>query len=133
MHSLAPLLDSIDIPDTTHGAYADDSRAIGKLKALLIWRKQLVNETSAKHWIPSKATEKLWLILKPERIELAKVMFAETKINITSEGRKHLGAAIGSSSYKKSYMKTKVDEWVSQLKILSEIAKSPTRCMCLYC
>jgi len=51
-------------------------------------------------------------------------MFAETKIKITSEGRKHFGAAIGSSLYKKSYMKSKVDEWVSQLKILSEIAKS---------
>ena len=34
---LAPLLDSIDVPETQHGAYADDIGAIGKLKAPLIW------------------------------------------------------------------------------------------------
>jgi len=86
---LAPLLDFIDVPDTTHSAYVDDIGAIRRLKALLIRWKQ-----------------------------------PETKIKITSEGRKHLGAAIGSSSHKKSYMKSKVNEWVSQLKLLSEIAKS---------
>jgi len=119
---LAPLLDFIDVPDTTHGAYADDIGAIGRLKALLIRWKQLVKLAPNIGYHPKP--EKSWLIIKPERIELAKVMFAETKIKITSEGRKHLGAAIGSSLYKKSYMKSKVDEWMSQLKILSERAKS---------
>ena len=67
--------------------------------------------------------EKSWLIVKPDKLRLAQAMFADTKINITSEGKKHLGASIGSPTYKKDFVKSKVDEWASQLHTLSKIAK----------
>ena len=35
-----------------------------------------------------------WLIVKPEKEQAAKEIFSETAINITTEGRKHLGAAL---------------------------------------
>ena len=39
--------------------------------------------------------QKCWLIVKHEKERLAKEIFSETTINITTEGRKHLGAALG--------------------------------------
>ena len=118
---LVPLLDSIDVPETQHGAYADDIGAIGKLKALLKWWIKLMNLAPNIGYYPNP--EKSWLIVKPEKLQLAKAMFAGTRINITDQGKKHLGASIGSAAYKKSYLKTKTNEWVSQLTVLSEIAK----------
>ena len=102
---LTLLLDTIDVPETTHGAYADDTGAIGKLKALLIWWKQLVKVAPNIGYYPKP--EKSWLIVKPERFQLAQAMFAGTKINITKEGQKHLGASIGTSTYKKGLYEIK--------------------------
>ena len=46
-----------------------------------------------------------------------------TQINVTVEGRKHLGAAIGSEEYKTKFMKAKIIEWVDEIRNLSQIAK----------
>jgi len=48
----------------------------------------------------------------------------DTKIRVTSEGRKHLGAKIGSESFKLQYLQTKVEQWSKELQNLIEIAKS---------
>ena len=45
-----------------------------------------------------------WLVAKLEKEGRAKEMFAGTGINITTEGRKHLGAALGSRSYLEHYV-----------------------------
>ena len=45
-------------------------------------------------------------------------------MNITVEGKRHLGAALGTNSYKSSYIDDKVGEWCSRLTKLSEIAQS---------
>ena len=42
---------------------------------------------------------KTHLIVKNEHVERARELFAGTGINITTEGKQHLGAAIGSRSY----------------------------------
>ena len=34
-----------------------------------------------------------------------------------------LGAVIGSTSYKEDYMNEKIDQWIKEIKLLSEIAK----------
>ena len=52
---------------------------------------------------------KTWLIVKPELFSEAKQFFSNTGLNITTEGRKHLGAAVGSASYKEDYVNRKVD------------------------
>ena len=38
-----------------------------------------------------------------------------SKVKVTSEGKQHLGAAIGSPAFKVSYTKSLVDEWTKQL------------------
>ena len=51
-------------------------------------------------------------------------MFAETGINITTEGRKHLGAALRSRSYLEQYVGGKVEDWVGEVMRLAEFARS---------
>ena len=58
---------------------------------------------------------KCWLVTKPDKEETARSIFEETVINITTEGRKHLGAVLGSRSYSEQYVNGKVEEWVTKL------------------
>ena len=46
------------------------------------------------------------------------------RLNITIEGKRHLGAAIGSSQFKTEYIDEKVKNWTSNIETLAEIGKS---------
>ena len=54
----------------------------------------------------------------------AENIFKHSPIKITTSGKRHLGAAIGSIEFRTSYMDEKVDEWCEKIKSLSQIAKS---------
>lgn len=57
--------------------------------------------------------KKCWLVVKPEKLKEVNDVFAETRINITTKWRKHLGAALGQRSYLEDYVCSKVKEWIS--------------------
>ena len=59
--------------------------------------------------------KKCWLIIKPEREQVAREVFRDTAINVTIKGHKHLGAALGSRSFLEEYVGEKVDEWIIKL------------------
>ena len=67
---------------------------------------------------------KTWLIVKPQHEHDAKELFSGTGIGITSEGKRHLGAALGRHSLLESYISDKVKVWTSTILILSLIAKT---------
>ena len=46
----------------------------------------------------------------------------DTGIEINCEGTRHLGAAVGNSAFKESYVKLKVDNWVLAVKKLAVLA-----------
>ena len=54
----------------------------------------------------------------------AQNVFANSRVNITAEGKRHLGAVIGSTEYRDKYVKDLVKDWDNQLTILSTIAES---------
>ena len=54
----------------------------------------------------------------------AKELFSDTGIGITSEGKCHLAAALGSHSFIESYISDKVKVWTSTILNLSLIAKT---------
>ena len=68
--------------------------------------------------------EKCWLIIKPEREQVASEFFGDTAINVTIEGHKHLSAAQGSRSFLEEYVGEKVDEWVSEVTKLTDFTIS---------
>ena len=53
-------------------------------------------------------------------------VFANSKVNITADGTKHLGAVIGSTEYRDEYEKDLVKEWDNQFIILSTITEIQT-------
>ena len=73
------------------------------------------------HVKPSKS----WLIVKDEnKLQEAEYIFRHSSIKITTAGKRHLGAALGTDEFKNSYMSEKVNEWCSKMQRLSEIANS---------
>ena len=51
-------------------------------------------------------------------------MFEKSGVSITVEGKKHLGAAIGTNTFIENYVTNKVSGWVSETERLSQIAES---------
>ena len=52
------------------------------------------------------------------------MFFNDSPINITIEGKRHLGAAVGTEQFKNEYMQEKVAKWCNEIESLTEIAKS---------
>lgn len=118
---LIPMTKNLEtIPDTKQVAYADDITGAGKLLGLRKWWDELRSFGPEIGYFPEPT--KSWLIVKPDLHSIAADIFEGTSIKITVKGHKHLGAAIGQSSHKNEFITKKVQSWVSELKVLSNIA-----------
>lgn len=62
--------------------------------------------------------------MKPQALANEAQRVLGKEVNITTDGKRHLGAVIGCRDYKDQYCKEKVSAWKGEIKILSEIAKS---------
>ena len=59
---------------------------------------------------------KSWIIIKNEKyLNEAKRIFEGTDIKCTTEGKRHLGAAIGSQDYKTAYANEKVKSKINRI------------------
>ena len=108
--------------------FADDATAGGSLIGLYdCWCR-------LKSLGPSYGyASKTWLIVKPEHFDLAGEVFRGTGIRVTSEGKRHLGACIGSQQFTTEYVNEKVRFWTASLLMLSKIDKShPHVAYCAY-
>ena len=54
--------------------------------------------------------------------EEASTIFQGTGVSITMEGKRHLGAALGTHAFVESYVQQKVAGWVREVECLSTIA-----------
>ena len=54
----------------------------------------------------------------------AQNLFANSRVNITAEGKIHLSKVIGSTEYRDEYVKDLLKNWDNQLTILSTIAET---------
>ena len=63
--------------------------------------------------------KKLWLIIKNKALlENATNLLSDNKVNITTERKRYLGAAISSNKFRKKYVNEKVSELCEELKTL---------------
>ena len=101
-------------------ALADDLTGGGKLSSLRKWLDRIMEKGPSFGYRcePTKS----WLIVKEELVDEAKTVFRDAGVNITAQGKKHLGAAIGSFQFKQEFLRGLVDKWVLQIKTLAEIA-----------
>ena len=110
------------IPQVKQVWLADDSAGGGSIESLYQWYKSLCEEGRKFGYIVNGA--KSWLIVKTSELaESAKKVFGD-EVNITLEGRRHLGAVIGSKEFKDQYCQEKVDKWLREMESRAEISKS---------
>ena len=64
-----------------------------------------------------------WLIIKSDCFFKAIHIFNNTNVQITAQGRRHLGAALGTGQLRNEYIFEKINKCVEELHVLSEIAK----------
>ena len=100
--------------------YADDASSSGRIDNLRHWWDDLT--TLGPQYGYYANPSKTWLITKQAYQEKAKAIFGNTNINITTEGRPHLGAPLGSSKFVQQFVANKVETWCGKLQYLSEIA-----------
>ena len=106
-------------PDVKQVWFADDSTAAGRLQALKSWWEHLADEGPGFGYFPNASKTKM--IVKAEYIEKATEMFEGSGIEITTEGQKILGAAIG--TFVEEYVVKKVEKCVDEISALAKIAE----------
>ena len=102
-------------------AYADDLTSAGALKNLKNWWTNLLDLGPKFGYSPEAS--KSWLIVKDRYADEAKQIFEGTNIKITTQGKRHLGAVIGSDIYKDKFINEKINTWIKEIRVLSDIAK----------
>ena len=90
---ILPLVEQLNQLSATQVWYADDVAAGGKIEHLHEWCMRLNNMglSYGYHANPLKT----WLIVKEEYLSSATELFAHTGVNITMDGKRHLGSALG--------------------------------------
>ena len=125
MYSLAtlPLIEKVN-PDLSiiQSWFADDATAAGSISKLRDWWDALT--TLGPMFGYHVNASKTHLVVKDSLLSTASAVFADTKVNITSDGRPHLGVALGTSSFTEVFVKRKVEGWSEELLHLSSIAET---------
>ena len=124
MYALAvsPLIKDLKNCNTKQVWYADDSSAGGRLNNLKAWWESLVERGPAYGYFANP--DKSWLVVKEDKYNEAKEIFHNTNLNITKEGRRYLGSALGNDSFLEAFVRNKVAGWVKEIETLSEFAKT---------
>ena len=117
-----PLIQSLSNEGIKQAWYANDSAACGSLVHLRSWWDHLAEVGPSYGYHPNAS--KTWLIVKEDKLEAATTAFEGTGVNITLEGKRHLGAALGTRSFVISYVQKMVSEWVREMDQLSSFAVS---------
>ena len=118
--AITPLIHRLEDRVNKQVWFADDATAGGDLARLKTWWDRISEIGPDYGYYPNPS--KTWLIVKDSNLEEATTLFQGTGVSITAEGKRHLGAAIGTNSFVESYVKRKVSGWVHEVERLSSIA-----------
>ena len=125
MYALAvrPLIDLLQ----SNGAavrqvwFADDATGVASCSQLRAWWDNFLEHGKVFGYYPNASKTHL---VKAQFFEKAKHLFAGTNMNISTQRKHHLGAAIGNIDFIEQYVKQKVKMWTQGLHQLAEIATS---------
>lgn len=124
MYALAvtPLIAKLQIPNTNQVWFADDASASAELQPLRTWWDSLLKLGPDFGYFPN--AQKSWLLVKDDRLEEAMEIFEGSGLNVTTEGRSHLGSALGDVSFVESFVRRKVELWAKEVERLATIAET---------
>lgn len=128
MYAIAtiPLIRHTQQPLCTQAWFADDATAGGRLTALKSWWDNLLLHGPSFGYFPNSV--KTWLVVKVEHLSSAAEIFSSSGIQISTEGRRHLGGALGFGSFTEEFVKVKVKKWVADVERLSLVAQNQPHC-----
>ena len=116
------LLDRLKLisPTKNQVNLADDITGAGKILHLRIWWDTIISEGKKFQGYYVKES-KSWLIIKnPNHLDHSQNISKETGIKISCEGKRHLGAVIGSEDFKSEYVREKITNWTQEIIKLTE-------------
>ena len=87
--------------------YATGAASCSELRSF--WDDLVVHDAEFGYFPNASKTH---LMIKEQFVEKARALFASTGISITTQGKRHLGAAIGSNSFHEEHVEEKVLKWV---------------------
>ena len=119
---ILPLIHHLADESVKQSWFADDASVGGNLVGIHQWWEKLVSVGPMYGYFPNPT--KSWLIVKENCVDHASALFQNTGINITVDGKRHLGAALGSRQFVEEYVQNKVDGWVKEIDRLSSFAVS---------
>ena len=119
------------VPDAKQVWYADDGGGASTLDGVKVWWDHLI-AAGPKYGLHPKESKTVLILKNPDDIERARELFG-TIIQITTEGGRHIGAALGTQGFTESYISEKVANWVNDIEQLAKIAKEdPQAALCAY-
>ena len=126
MYALAitPLIDQLSSrsPDVHQVWYADDATSASTCRSLRTWWDDLSELGPMFGYNPNGS--KTYLVVKEDHEESAVQLFADTDVHVTTNGKRHLGAALGSKTFTEEYVSAKVQDWVKEIQQLAKVALS---------
>ena len=126
MYALAvtPLIDELRsrCPDVHQVWYADDATGASTCRNLRAWWNGLADLGPTFGYHPNAS--KTYLVVKEEHETCATQLFADTNVHITTHGKRHLGAALGSKTFTEEYVSAKVLGWTKEIEHLAKVAVS---------
>ena len=130
--SIQPLITSLQAASSVKQCwFADDASGAGSIMEIRTWWDALSTLGPDFGYFPND--RKCWIIAKPAKEESVREAFKDTSINVTVQGQKHLGAAIGSREYLEEYVSKEVPSWINDIAKLAEFALSqPQACYTAY-
>ena len=124
MYALAitPLIQQLRTrnPKASKVWFADDVTCAGACGQLRAYWENLSLRGPSFGYHPN--CSKTNLVVKEEHEERARQVFRDTDIQISTHGKRHLGAALGSSTFTEEYVRDKVQGWLQEISHLSVIA-----------
>ena len=117
-----PLIHSLTSNAIKQLWYADDATASGELSKIRSWWERLV-EIGPQYGYFLNAS-KTWMVVKKEKFEEAQAVFDGTGVNVTQEGKRYLGASLGTKAFTENFVSEKVLEWTKEIEVPSTFAVS---------
>ena len=101
--------------------YADDSSSCGTLDELKLWW-EVICKIGPEYGYNPNANKTVLIVKHLTDLPKAKMLFTPLGVTVTSAGQRHLGAVVGTDSFREEYVKQKVQCWVKDIEELAEIA-----------
>ena len=101
--------------------YADDSSSGGKLVKIKEWLDLLI-ANGPKYGYFAKLSKTFLIIKNEDDFERAQELFNGYDIKITMSGKRHIGAALGTTVFKDEFVGKKVQNWCKDVEKLAIFA-----------